>query len=239
MSDLIKINNHDLEVKEYQGKRVVTFKDVDELHERVSGTADRNFRENKDHFIKDEDYFILSKSQNHEIRGLEIPNRGLTLLTESGYLMLVKSLQDDLAWKVQRDLINKYFRAKEMFGNLSKELQAILMLDQKTQQIENRIDDLENNMPLCTVECKELQAKVKKVGVAVLGGKVSPAYKDNSLRGKVYSDIQHQLKREFGVKRYEAIRRSQYDTALKIVEGYTAPTVLINKIEQLNNQIRF
>lgn len=238
MSDLIKINNHDLEVKEYQGKRVVTFKDVDMLHERAEGTARRNFNENKKHFISGEDYFVRNPYEAKLEFDIIAPN-GLTLLTESGYLMLVKSLQDDLAWEVQRELVNKYFKAKEMFGNLSKELQAIFMLDQKTQQIENRIDDLENNMPLCTVECKELQAKVKKVGVAVLGGKVSPAYKDNSLRGKVYSDIQHQLKREFGVKRYEAIRRSQYDTALKIVENYTAPTVLLNEIEVLNSQIRF
>ena len=27
--------------------------------------------------------------------------------------MLVKSLQDDLAWKVQRELVNNYFRVKE------------------------------------------------------------------------------------------------------------------------------
>jgi len=32
---------------------------------------------------------------------------------ESGYLMLVKSFTDDLAWKVQRQLVNAYFRTKE------------------------------------------------------------------------------------------------------------------------------
>ncbi|HNQ43870.1 MAG TPA: hypothetical protein PKI59_05545 [Candidatus Cloacimonadota bacterium] len=31
--------------------------------------------------------------------------------TESGYLMLVKSLTDDLSWAVQRELVNSYFRA--------------------------------------------------------------------------------------------------------------------------------
>lgn len=33
------------------------------------------------------------------------------LLTESGYLTLVKSLTDDLAWKVQRDLVKGYFQS--------------------------------------------------------------------------------------------------------------------------------
>ena len=120
---IVKINNTDLSVKEFNGQRVVTFKDIDMLHQRVEGTADRNFRENKlnsdgsQRFIEGEDYFILRKNQNNEIRGLEIPNRGITLITESGYLMLVKSLQDDLAWKVQRELVNNYFRIKEVVNS--------------------------------------------------------------------------------------------------------------------------
>ena len=108
----IKINNTELSVKEYKGQRVVTFKDIDTVHGRPEGTADRNFRQNKDKFIENEDYFCLSKSQNHEIRGLEIPNRGITVITEQGYLMLVKSFTDDLAWKVQRELVKSYFRNK-------------------------------------------------------------------------------------------------------------------------------
>ena len=115
-NQIIKINNTDLSVKEFKGQRVVTFKDIDMLHERVEGTAKRNFNEHKKHLIKDVDYFEVKQSdfQKYEIRTLEIPNRGLTLITESGYLMLVKSLQDDLAWKVQRELVNNYFRVKEI-----------------------------------------------------------------------------------------------------------------------------
>lgn len=84
---------------------------------------------------------------------------------------------------------------------------------------------------------KELQALVRKVGTRVLGGYRSQAYKDNSLRGKVYSDIQHQLKREFGIERYEAIKRSQLDTARKIVSEYKVPTVLFNEIFNANSQL--
>lgn len=113
MAEIEKINNTELSVKVYQGQRVVTFKDIDAVHERPEGTADRNFRENKDKFIQNEDYFYLSKSQNHEIRGLKIPNRGITVITEQGYLMLVKSFTDDLAWDVQRQLVKSYFRKKQ------------------------------------------------------------------------------------------------------------------------------
>ena len=113
MAEIEKINNTELLVKVYQGQRVVTFKDIDAVHKRPEGTADRNFRENKDKFIQNEDYFCLSKSHNHEIRGLEIPNRGITVVTEQGYLMLVKSFTDDLAWDVQRQLVKSYFRKKQ------------------------------------------------------------------------------------------------------------------------------
>lgn len=139
--------------------------------------------------------------------------------------------------------VRKYFIAVEkrykeiQYPKLSKELQAIFTIDEKQQKIENRIDNLESNMPLFNVECKELQDLVKKVGTKALGGYKTPAYNDKSLRGKVYSDIHHQLRREFGIGRYEAIKRCQLGTARKIVSEYKAPTVLIDKISLLNNQV--
>lgn len=43
----VTINQTPLSVKEYEGKRVVTFKDIDAVHGRPDGTAGRNFREYK------------------------------------------------------------------------------------------------------------------------------------------------------------------------------------------------
>lgn len=114
MNAITIINNNPLSIKEYSGQRVVTFKDIDTLHQRPEGTAKRNFTENRKHFIKGVDYLLVKPSdfQRYEIRTLEIPNRGLTVFTEPGYLMLVKSFNDDLAWAVQRALVNSYFKGK-------------------------------------------------------------------------------------------------------------------------------
>lgn len=119
------------------------------------------------------------------------------------------------------------------------ELQFQVVRDQgkKIEEVDNKVSKLENDMPLFNVDCKELQAIVKKMGTKVLGGYKSQAYNDNSLRGRVYSDIQHQLRREFGVSRYEAIKRSQLDKAKLIISRYAAPTVLVDEIEQANNQL--
>ena len=105
-----------LGIKEYNGQRVVTLKDIDIVHQRPEGTASRNFINNRQHFIENTDYFLVKTrdSQNNEIRGFEIPTRGLTVVTESGYLMLVKSFTDDRAWQVQRELVKSYFRVQSI-----------------------------------------------------------------------------------------------------------------------------
>lgn len=118
------------------------------------------------------------------------------------------------------------------------ELQFIALKEQKEKiaQVENRVDKLEEDMPLLQIDCKEIQALVRKKGIEALGGYRSIAYNDNSLRGKVYSDIQQQIRREFGVLRYEAIKRSQLEMAKEIIINYKAPLVLENEIKLLNDQ---
>jgi len=122
---------------------------------------------------------------------------------------------------------------------LKLQLQILEEQDQKINEVTNKVEALEDNMPLFNIECKELQALVRRVGIKTLGGYKTSAYKDNSLRGRVYADIQHQLKREFGVTRYEAIKRNQLDKATEIITSYKAPTVLLDEIVQANNQMCF
>lgn len=114
MPEMIQIQNSQIQVKEYRGKRVVTFKDIDTVHQRPDGTARRNFNQNRKRFISGVDFYTVKPSdfQKYEIRPAEINNNGTTLITESGYLMLVKSFTDDLAWKAQRELVDTYFRAR-------------------------------------------------------------------------------------------------------------------------------
>lgn len=68
MSNIVKINNYGIQVKEFNNQRVVTFKDIDLVHNRPEGTAGRNFRENRNRFIENMDYFEVN--QPDEIRRL-------------------------------------------------------------------------------------------------------------------------------------------------------------------------
>ncbi|MCR0287822.1 ORF6N domain-containing protein [[Clostridium] innocuum] len=114
MNEVVRIKNHELQVKEYKGQRVVTFKDIDECHSKADGSAKRRFNENKKRFIEGIDYFVISKKDVGDEFGRtygfnEKAPKGY-VLAESGYMMLVKSFTDDLAWEVQRMLVNTYFQ---------------------------------------------------------------------------------------------------------------------------------
>lgn len=116
MKNQLTIQNQELSIKEYKGQRVVTFADIERVHTRKFGTAKKNFQNNKDKFILGTDYFEISKNDVGENFSLTYgfnkkAPKGI-VLTESGYLMIVKSFTDDLSWTVQRELVNLYFKVK-------------------------------------------------------------------------------------------------------------------------------
>jgi len=110
--NIVKIEGHTLPVREYQGQKVVTFKDIATVHQVDPELLRRNFNRNRNHFIKETDFFFIENQFDRDILSLSKKTRKLNIFTESGYLMLVKSLTDDLSWKIQRQLVNCYFNVK-------------------------------------------------------------------------------------------------------------------------------
>ena len=150
--EIIEVNGKEMVVKEYADKRLVTFKDIDELHNRPEGTARVRFNRNKKRLVENEDYIVSSIYEAENLFGITAPN-GLTLLTETGYLMIVKSFNDDLAWQVQRSLVSTYFKAKEIISNtnfMSEEQVKQLLEQQKisfeTQQSVNELKSEVNTL---------------------------------------------------------------------------------------------
>lgn len=129
MNAVMTVENTEMQIREYNGQRVVTFKDIDIVHRRKNGTARKNFTNNKKHFIKDEDYFEISREDVGEkfspTYGFSEKAPSGILITETGYLMLVKSFRDDLSWDVQRKLVNSYFRQRETVKHEQEELSDI------------------------------------------------------------------------------------------------------------------
>ena len=59
----ISVGEVALPIKEYNGFRVVTFKDIDTVHYRPSGTARKRFNDNRSRFIEGIDYYKISPSE--------------------------------------------------------------------------------------------------------------------------------------------------------------------------------
>lgn len=136
MKDMITVNGQVITRIVYRGEPVITLPMIDQLHGkngRADRTAKRNFRENRSQFIKNEDYFQVPYEEWKQILGgrLTSPQDDLTahlkdefdgpeetwgghrgemfFLTLTGYLLLVKTFRDDLAWEIQRILVRHYF----------------------------------------------------------------------------------------------------------------------------------
>ncbi|MBN8046910.1 ORF6C domain-containing protein [Paraclostridium bifermentans] len=122
---------------------------------------------------------------------------------------------------------------------LKLQYNALEEQDQKIEEVKEDLKDFKEYIPLFTVECEEISKAVKRVGTKVLGGHGSKAYNNKSVRAKVYSDIHRQLKREFDVNSYKAIKRKYLSDALNIVDDYNLTIVLKEQINMLNEQVSF
>lgn len=182
----ITIHQTQLPIVEYRGQRVVTLAMIDQVHQRVDGTAARNFRENRQRFIDGADYSLLAKSQNLEIQGLdaEIPNRGLIVLTEQGYLMIVKSLTDDLAWDVQRQLVNRYFRPQQF------------PIPQTRAEAMRLAADLEEQNEVLALENQQQAKKIEALENLFMPGETVPQFAKrlNGVNSQLVLGYLHELK---------------------------------------------
>ncbi|MBD2782882.1 ORF6N domain-containing protein, partial [Xenorhabdus szentirmaii] len=121
---------------------VVTFSMIDQVHARPEGTAKAAFNRNNHRFVQGVDYQVLSQD---DIR-TDLPD-GLfskfapsgIVLFESGYLMLTKPFNDDLAWQVQRELVSNYFRQPQ---TALSELEMIARIASHTAQQQRQINHI-------------------------------------------------------------------------------------------------
>ncbi len=108
----VQIGDVDLDQIFYRGEPVVTFAQIDRAHKRPDGTAKRNFNENKNRFVEGVDFVELTSDEIRTMSAMgAFPPRTArgTIITRRGYLKLVKSLNDDLAWAVFDDMVERYF----------------------------------------------------------------------------------------------------------------------------------
>ena len=112
-------------------------------------------------------------------------------------------------------------------------------LNKRIDDIQTEFETLKMDLPILPIEAEKITEAVKRKGTLVLGGKESNAYNSRSIRQKIYSNIHSNLRYQFQVKSYKAIKRSQVEQAVKIIGEYKPPVFLKNEIDTENAQQRF
>lgn len=164
------------------------------------------------------------------------------LMTRDGFSLLVMGFTGAkaLTWKLKYiEAFNKMEQQlKNPYANMSKELQAILMVDKKQQEQEKRISDIENKMTVNYELAENLRSSINYRAVELLGGKDSEAYK--KLNKKLFSSFYRDIKRTFKVNSYKNISVKNYDKAMRFIESWEPKDeVLIYAIQGLNSQLAF
>ena len=236
---------NELQITEYKNIRVLTTQQIAEAYGTDSKTISYNFNHNKERYIDGKHFICLSGDELRAFREIhDLPNNlnKLYLWTEKGAFLHAKSLNTDMAWEVYDRLVDNYFeKPKAVPMTTDQKIQLLAQgnveLTERSDKVDKDLQEFKADMPLLALECQRItRAKNQKV-VPLMGGKSAPAYKNKSLMRKVYSDVDAQLRREFGVNTYKAIKRSQCDLAVKIVEDYALPMYLKEEIDAENAQM--
>lgn len=169
-------------------------------------------------------------------------------ITKKGCEFIAHKLTGIKGTEFTAKYINRFHDMENQIINplqgISQELQAVIVVDKRVTQVEQKVssvkqelDDFKQDMPLLAVECDRITSAVKARGTYFLGGHNSNAYSDKSLRQRTYSDIHREVKRQFGVSTYKAIRRNQCDRAVNFIMNYEIPFVLQDEIKDCNSQM--
>lgn len=230
-NNLVKINEEEIIVKEYENQRVVTAWDIAKVHNREVREVNQQFNRNKEKLIEGEDYFSLTPiefSKSQIVIQEFIPNsvKEIVLFTESGYLMLVKTFTDDLSWDIQRQLVKGYFKLKE---NNQKNLtlpQQLLAQAQYLVEIDNRVsvveDKIDNEIRVDNGEQRKIQ---KAVGTRIYQRiDIIPQLAEN--KKFVFQALYRDLKDRFGVASYRDIKRKDLTDCLEYISTWIEPSDL-------------
>lgn len=173
-----------------------------------------------------------------ENRGKQYP---MYLMNRDGFSLLVMGFTGKAAleWKLKYiqafNEMEKKLSTPQM-PKLSKELQALFLLDDRTQRQEQRITALENNMVVDYDQQLSLKNAVNYVVVEALGGKNAPAYGDSHVRGMFYCEINKDIQMWFRVSSRNNIPRKRFDEAVEYIQRWKPSTNTVMLIQQTNGQ---
>ena len=194
---------------------------------------------------------VAKRLDDDERTRLNLGRQGETnFITESGLYAVILRSDKPNAKKFRKWVTSEVLPTIRKTGSYNKPMstaekikllaQGNEELNERVEKVEDKLDSLENDMPLYGCEIEELKNHISRRAINILDGKNSEAYKDASIRGTVYKDIYRQLKREYGyASSYKSLKRKYLADAHEFVDCYAAPTYLQEQITDANAQQSF
>ena len=121
------------------------------------------------------------------------------------------------------------------FQNISTEMKAILMHDEKIMKMDERVTDLENNTTIDYGQQQVLGDVVNRVVIEALGGKGSPAYRE--IGKKVFAECNRDLKHYFNVNARNNVPKKRFDEAVNYVKNWKPCTNTKFLIRECNARV--
>lgn len=162
-------------------------------------------------------------------------------IPENVFYRLAMKASNPVAEKFQALVADEIIPAVRKYGGyatpkLSKEMQALFLLDQRTVQQDARLTALENTMTVDYGQQQTLKKAVGRVVVEALGGKTAPAYIDPHVRGKLFSECNRDVQDWFRVNSVCNVPRKRYDEALDYIQRWKPSTNSAMQVQNINAQ---
>lgn len=188
------------------------------------------------------DFFI--ESTYLDGKGEERPNYQIT---KKGCEFIAHKLTGQKGTLFTATYINRFHEMEGLIMGQNIKLdsfQAIKLINQQVGmmletvgEIDERVGHLENNMTVDFGQQNTLQNKAKSRAVNILGGIKSPAYKDKSLRSRIFSSMWKDYKDYFEISSYKDTARLDFEKALNYLENWQVQGKLLREIEDWNKQL--
>ncbi len=165
----------------------------------------------------------------------------MVIVNESGVYSLIFGSKLEGAVRFKRWVTGEVLPTLRKTGSytmpkLSKEMQALFLLDDRTQKQEARLTALENTMTVDYSQQQTLKKAMGRVVVEALGGKAAPAYNDPHVRGKLFSECNRDVQDWFRVNSVCNVPRKDFTQAVEYIQRWKPSTNSVMLIQQTNAQ---